>query len=138
MFASVNNSTDPTTGQITGYISNSGIPSIANQTIQELDVVTPYRVFPVTLLNNAVGLAWWKNMADGKKMQSMSFSSNFSSVLSSVCFLNASSLTNQQSKRPIWEHRICSYRWHGNLVIRFLAQQDYNCQCDPRWSARYC
>jgi hypothetical protein len=70
MFASVNNSTDPTTGQIIGYISNAGIPSIANQTIQELDVITPYSVFPVTLLDNAVGMAWWKNMADGKKMQS--------------------------------------------------------------------
>jgi hypothetical protein len=70
MFASVNNSTDPTTGQIIGYISNAGIPSIANQTVQELDVITPYSVFPVTLLDNAVGMAWWKNMADGKKMQS--------------------------------------------------------------------
>ncbi|KAE9378230.1 putative GPI anchored protein [Stipitochalara longipes BDJ] len=69
MFASVNNSTDPTTGQIIGYISNAGIPSIANQTIQELDVITSYSVFPVVLLDNAVGMAWWKNMADGKKMQ---------------------------------------------------------------------
>ena len=70
MFASVNNSTDPTTGQIIGYISNAGIPSISNQTVQELDVITPYSVFPVTLLDNAVGMVWWKNMADGKKMQS--------------------------------------------------------------------
>jgi len=62
MFASVNNSTDPTTGQIIG--------SISNQTVQELDVITPYSVFPVTLLDNAVGMVWWKNMADGKKMQS--------------------------------------------------------------------
>jgi len=72
MFASVNNSTDPTTGQIIGYISNAGIPSIANQTIQELDVITPYSVFPVVLLDNGVGMAWWKAMADGKKMQSES------------------------------------------------------------------
>ncbi|KAH8756135.1 putative GPI anchored protein [Hyaloscypha finlandica] len=69
MFASVNNSTDPTTGQIIGYISNAGIPSIANQTVQELDVITPYSVFPVVLIDNAVGMVWWKNMADGKKMQ---------------------------------------------------------------------
>jgi hypothetical protein len=72
MFASVNNSTDPTTGQIIGYISNVGIPSIASQKVQELDVITPYSVFPVVLLDKAVGMAWWKNMADGKKMQSES------------------------------------------------------------------
>ena len=70
MFASVNNSTDPATGQIIGYISNAGIPSISNQTVQELDVITPYSVFPVALFDKAVGMAWWKNMADGKKMQS--------------------------------------------------------------------
>jgi hypothetical protein len=69
MFASVNNSTDPVTGQIIGYISNAGIPSIANQTVQELDVVTPYSVFPTVLVNKTVGLAWWKDMVDGKKMQ---------------------------------------------------------------------
>ncbi|CZR60559.1 related to GPI anchored protein [Phialocephala subalpina] len=69
MFASVNNSTDPTTGQIIGYISNAGIPSISNQTVQELDVITPYSVFPLVLFDEAVGMAWWKNMADGKKMQ---------------------------------------------------------------------
>jgi len=69
MFASVNNSTDPTTGQIIGYISNAGIPSISNQTIQELDVITPYGAFPLILVDTAVGLAWWKNMVDGKRMQ---------------------------------------------------------------------
>jgi hypothetical protein len=69
MFASVNNSTDPVTGQIIGYISNAGIPSIANQTVQELDVVTPYSVFPTVLIDKKVGLAWWKDMVDGKKMQ---------------------------------------------------------------------
>jgi hypothetical protein len=42
MHASVNNSTD-SSGQIIGYISNAGIPQIANQTVQELDVVTPYQ-----------------------------------------------------------------------------------------------
>ncbi|KUJ15856.1 putative GPI anchored protein [Mollisia scopiformis] len=69
MFASVNNSTNPTTGQIIGYISNAGIPSISNQTVQELDVMTPYSVFPLILFNKAIGMAWWKNMVDGKKMQ---------------------------------------------------------------------
>jgi hypothetical protein len=70
MFASVNNSTDPTTNEIIGYISNAGIPSIANQTVQELDVITPYSVFPAVYLNKSVGLAWWRKMVVGKKMQS--------------------------------------------------------------------
>ena len=72
MYASVNNVTDET-GQIIGYISNAGIPSISNQTIQELDVVTPYAVFPTLLVEGetgqGVGMAWWWNMVMGKKMQ---------------------------------------------------------------------
>lgn len=68
MYASINNITD-STGQITGYIPNAGIPSVANQTIQELDVITSYSVFPTILFNESVGLAWWKNMVDGKGMQ---------------------------------------------------------------------
>lgn len=70
MFASINNITDPSTGEVTGYVSNAGIPSISNQTVQELDVITPYSVFPTVLLDKAVGLAWWRNMAIAKKMQS--------------------------------------------------------------------
>jgi hypothetical protein len=69
MFASVNNITDPITGQIDGYISYAGIPSVANQTEQELDVITPYSVFPTILFNKRVGLAWYKNMLDAKGMQ---------------------------------------------------------------------
>lgn len=70
MFASVNNSTDPTTNEIISYISNAGIPSVSNQTVQYLDVITPYSVFPTILFNKSVGLAWWRNMLLGKKMQS--------------------------------------------------------------------
>ena len=70
MFASINNVTDPTTGDVVGYISNAGIPSIANQTVQELDVITPYSVFPTVLFDKGVGMAWWRNMAIAKKMQS--------------------------------------------------------------------
>lgn len=62
MYASVNNVTD-STGQIIGYISNAGIPSISNQTLQELDVITPYSVFPTLLVEGetgrSVGMAWW-------------------------------------------------------------------------------
>ena len=68
MYASVNNITD-SDGQILGYIPNAGIPSISFQTVQELDVITPYSVFPTILLNRSVGLAWWKIMVDGKGMQ---------------------------------------------------------------------
>lgn len=70
MYASVNNITDPATGDVTGYISAAGIPSIAFETAQELDVITPYSVFPTVLFDKAVGMAWWRNMAAGKKMQS--------------------------------------------------------------------
>lgn len=70
MFASINNITDPSTGDVTGYISNAGIPSISNQTVQELDVITPYSVFPTILVSKSVGLAWWRNMVAAKKMQS--------------------------------------------------------------------
>lgn len=70
MFASINNITDPSTGEVTGYVSNAGIPSISNQTVQELDVITPYSVFPTVLFDKAIGLAWWRNMAIAKKMQS--------------------------------------------------------------------
>ncbi|KAK4561672.1 hypothetical protein LTR86_004351 [Recurvomyces mirabilis] len=72
MFASVNNVTDQA-GQIIGYISNAGIPSISNQTLQELDVITPYSVFPTLLVERGwgrrVGIAWWWNMVRAKKMQ---------------------------------------------------------------------
>lgn len=70
MFASVKNITDPATCEVTGYISNACIPSIANQTMQELDVTTPYGVFPTIWFDKAVGMAWWRNVAIAKKMQS--------------------------------------------------------------------
>ena len=67
MFASVNNVT--VAGQIVGYISAAGIPSVSNQTDQELDVVTPYAVFPTLLFNASAGLAWYKNLLDARAMQ---------------------------------------------------------------------
>lgn len=70
MFASVNNVTNAH-GQIIGYISNAGIPSVAMIVHQERDVVTPYSVFPTLLVEGgrSVGMAWWHNMILGKKMQ---------------------------------------------------------------------
>ncbi|KAL2865886.1 endo-beta-1,2-glucanase [Aspergillus lucknowensis] len=69
LFASVNNITDPETDTILGYISPAGIPSIANQTEQYLEVITPYATWPTIMFDKAVGLAWWHNMVSGKKMQ---------------------------------------------------------------------
>ncbi|EAW07211.1 endo-beta-1,2-glucanase [Aspergillus clavatus NRRL 1] len=69
LFASINNITDPATGHVTGYISNTGIPSISFLSKQERDVVTPYGVYPTVLVDKAVGLAWWRNMVVAKKMQ---------------------------------------------------------------------
>lgn len=71
MFASVNNITDPATGEIEGYISNAGVPEVSSQTEQELDIITPYSVFPTVLFDECVGLAWYKNMIDGKGMQNL-------------------------------------------------------------------
>jgi len=71
LYASVNNSTNSSDNQIIGYISNAGIPSIAFIKLQELDVATPYAAFPLILVDQQMGLKWWKNMVDGKRMQSM-------------------------------------------------------------------
>ncbi|KAK4504725.1 hypothetical protein PRZ48_002687 [Zasmidium cellare] len=68
MYASVNNITDAS-NQIIGYISAAGIPSIAFIPKQELDVITPYSVFPTLFANRSVGAAWLWNMLQGKKMQ---------------------------------------------------------------------
>ncbi|KAM3552827.1 hypothetical protein ARSEF4850_007199 [Beauveria asiatica] len=69
LFASVNNSTDPTMDEITGYISPAGIVSVASQKEQEHDVITPYAAWPTIMVDKSVGLAWWWNMLQGKKMQ---------------------------------------------------------------------
>jgi hypothetical protein len=65
----VNNITDSVTGQIDGYISYAGIPSVSSQQEQELDEITPFSVFPTLLFNKSMGLAWYKNMLDGEGMQ---------------------------------------------------------------------
>ncbi|XP_044718999.1 GPI anchored protein [Hirsutella rhossiliensis] len=69
LFASVNNSTDPESDTIMGYISPAGIPSIASQKSQYREVVTPYGAWPTITFDRAVGLAWWHNMVAAKKMQ---------------------------------------------------------------------
>lgn len=72
MFASVNNITDPATDEIVSYISPAGIPSIASQKDQYLEVITPYSVWPTLLADKPVALAWLRNILLGKKMQSKS------------------------------------------------------------------
>ncbi|KAF8960660.1 putative GPI anchored protein [Flammula alnicola] len=79
MYASVNNSTD-SNGQIIGCISNAGVPQIANQTVQELDVITPYSTMNTMVVNKTVGLVWWHNMAVAKRMQSVYGSSESTRV----------------------------------------------------------
>lgn len=100
MFASINNVTDPATGDVVGYISNAGIPSIANQTVQELDVITPYSVFPTVLFDKGVGMAWWRNMAIAKKMQSQYCLVYLPTKPSSIMPLLIS------LSRHLWKHRI--------------------------------
>ena len=70
MYASINNSTDPDTDTIIGYISPAGIPSISTRNDSYLDVITPYSAWPTVMFDKSVGLAWWRNMVVGKKMQS--------------------------------------------------------------------
>jgi hypothetical protein len=69
MFANVHNVTTPITGGPYGSRPTAGIPSIANKTTQELDVITPYSVFPTLLFDKSIGLAWYKNMLDAAGMQ---------------------------------------------------------------------
>lgn len=71
MFASVHVITDHVMGKIEDDIPAAGIPSIANQTEQRLDVTTPYSKFPTTLFNQSVALAWYLNMLKAKGMQSL-------------------------------------------------------------------
>lgn len=78
MFASAVNGTSPSSGVMTANatleyqeINNAGIPSVAVFEQQELDVVTPYSVASTILYDRGTGLAWYKNMLDGKQMQTV-------------------------------------------------------------------
>lgn len=102
LFASVNNSTDPETDTIIGYISPAGIPSIASQKEQEHDVITPYGAWPTIMFDKAVGLAWWHNMVTAKKMQSELHPVHRSR---STCAAQ-SSTANICLTRPLWQHRV--------------------------------
>ena len=71
MFASTDNLTveSSSTHEMGGYVSAAGIPSLATQNTQELDLITPYSTMNVMLFNETVGLAWMHNMLLGKGMQ---------------------------------------------------------------------
>ncbi|KAK5071217.1 hypothetical protein LTR64_007721 [Lithohypha guttulata] len=78
MYASALNGTSSTSGIRASNatleydaIKNAGIPSVAVFKEQELDVVTPYSVAPTILFDKSNGLAWYKNMLDGKQMQTV-------------------------------------------------------------------
>lgn len=70
LFADVTNPTSPTE-QYAGYVWNAGVPSVATQQLQELDIITPYAAFPTILLDRGVGLSWYHNVLDAKCMQSV-------------------------------------------------------------------
>eukprot|EP01129_Flabellula_baltica_P008794 TRINITY_DN3526_c0_g1_i1.p1 TRINITY_DN3526_c0_g1~~TRINITY_DN3526_c0_g1_i1.p1 ORF type:complete len:477 (+),score=86.60 TRINITY_DN3526_c0_g1_i1:13-1443(+) len=57
--------------KLRGYISATGIQSIAFQPIQRKDIITPYGAFPVLLADQAVGLTWLQNMIKAPRMQGM-------------------------------------------------------------------
>lgn len=110
LFASVNNVTDPETDTIVSYISPAGIPSIANQTDQYLEVVTPYASWPTILFDRGVGLAWWRNMAAGKKMQS-----EHKPRITVGSTQGRIGADKTQHSRPIREHRVQQSRWSRRI-----------------------
>jgi hypothetical protein len=67
MYASVNDVSK--NENIPDYNGAVGIQSIAFQTVQRSDVITPYSAFPSLLANEGVGLAWYCNMLQGPRMQ---------------------------------------------------------------------
>ena len=71
MFASTDNLTviSSSTHEMGGYVSAAGVPSLATQNSQELDLITPYATMNVMLFNQTVGLAWLHNMLLGKGIQ---------------------------------------------------------------------
>lgn len=69
MFASVAGVTDTITTKSESYISAAGIPSIASETAQRLDVITPCSTFPTMLFNQSVALAWYLNILQARGMQ---------------------------------------------------------------------
>jgi len=52
------------------YLSATGIQSIASQVVESNTTVTPYASFPVVLADLGVGLAWYRHMLAGPKMES--------------------------------------------------------------------
>lgn len=70
LFAGVTNPTSPAE-QYAGYVWNAGIPSVATQQLQELDVIAPYAAFATILIDRGVGLSWYHNVLDAKCMQSI-------------------------------------------------------------------
>lgn len=51
------------------YVSATGISALAQQTVTDLSLVTPYGSFPLLLANLPVGLSWYNRMLQGAAMQ---------------------------------------------------------------------
>jgi len=79
LYASV---TDVTKGNgPLNYLSATGIQSIASQTVESNTTITPYASFPVILADRGIGLAWYRHILSGPKMES---------VHGSLCSVNIS------------------------------------------------
>lgn len=68
MFASVTDVAQPD-NYYPGYISATGVQSIAFEQVLRTDVVTPYSSYPAMLANQTIGLAWYHTMISGPAMQ---------------------------------------------------------------------
>lgn len=67
LMASVN---APVSGNVNGgYISNLGVPGLAQEKNLRNDVVAPYAAFPMILANMKAGVVWYWSMLRGPKMQ---------------------------------------------------------------------
>lgn len=71
MFAATPNATSASGSSEYSYIDNAGIPAVAISGRQELEMITPYSVFPTILFDRGAGLAWYKSMIDGRQMQTV-------------------------------------------------------------------
>lgn len=69
LYASVNDVATPNSIVIPSYIGATGIASIAFQTIDRTDVITPYGAFPLILVDPGMGACWYRNTLAGPRMQ---------------------------------------------------------------------
>lgn len=52
------------------HVYGAGIPAVSFNKTQELDLICPGAAWPTILFDRKIGLAWYKNMLDGRGVQS--------------------------------------------------------------------